>query len=234
MVPFRGNQTLQPPLAFRPSEHHDSRVTNLRELLRTLRDDIEAGLGRRSPVPAGVQLLADSVELTVHLEIDTEGARAVPCAPGQPEGGHALTIRFKVQNPSSPSDAASPVAHSPAESAPVTSLDERRPDIESACGEIFGPPGFDNAARAEVFCELARAEASQALQEALVPLMSGAKPSPDNPHSDLARRLRQLLGFSPAGTTVAASRLSALLSTHPKDDIIRVLSEMWRFGTHWA
>lgn len=196
-----------------------------------MRDDIEAGLARGGSLPAGVRLEADSVE--VSLALDNTGAAPVVGPSGATPSGHTITVRFKVRHPSPTESPETP------RTLPVPTLNEiatgtARSSIEEACIEIFGPPGFDNAARAEVFSELAGVEATATLQEALRLVISDTRPSSDSPLSDVARRLRQLLGFSPAGTTAAATRLLELLNGHPKEEIRRVLSELWQFGTHWA
>ena len=100
--------------------------------------------------------------------------------------------------------------------------------------QVFGPPGFDNAARAEVFCEAAAGLPIEELERVLDHCSSGTRPLPEDPITNAHGRIQRVLQSAPIGPTEAASRLRGCLSTVPFETLLSTLQDHWRFGTHWG
>lgn len=102
------------------------------------------------------------------------------------------------------------------------------------CLAVFGNPGFDNAARAEVFCELAAETSVEHLSAGIEHAGSESKISPLDPLARLTSRLRQIFAFSPVGPKRASIQLRQLIQETSMDELTTLLRERWRFGTHWS
>lgn len=102
------------------------------------------------------------------------------------------------------------------------------------CRQVFGPPGFDNAARAEVFCEAAAGVPLEDLIRVLDHCHSGTRPLTEDPITNAHGRIHRVLQSAPIGGTEAASLLRDCLSTVPFESLLTTLQDHWRFGTHWG
>ena len=94
----------------------------------------------------------------------------------------------------------------------------------------FGPPGFDSAARATVFCELASEvglDAVVGLLEALVEKRTSPDPGIERARPSVMR----LLERGPAGVGSGAQILMRLFREHPKESILEAIGSHWRYGT---
>jgi len=114
---------------------------------------------------------------------------------------------------------------------------ERVIDAEAlleTCRQVFGPPGFDNAARAEVFCEAAAGVPLEDLVRVLDHCRSGTRPLAEDPITNAHGRIHRVLQSAPIGGSEAATRLHDCLSTVPFESLLATLHEHWRFGTHWG
>ena len=105
--------------------------------------------------------------------------------------------------------------------------------MAAECVRVFGAPGFDNAARAEVFCEISRGFEPGELLRAIQLAESDQKVPADDPHARAVTRLRQVLKFSPEGPQTAAQILLSILREGHKAALQSLLARQWRFGTHW-
>ncbi len=221
---------------------HALPMTDLQIVLRQLQQEILAALTESSPTPAGVRLEAESARLTLQLETEPQSNPAEPDPPrlrlaradrSPSGGGHSITVEFRIRGPERVGSlepgkpAALPV---PANGTPVLSDD----DIAATCERIFGTPGFDNSARAEVFSEWASGLEDGVLMHLADSLARGEKPTPQTPEAARLTRLRRLLEFAPGGPVAAAQVLGDLVRTLTPDRVLRVLAERWHFGTHWV
>lgn len=105
--------------------------------------------------------------------------------------------------------------------------------MTAQCVRVFGEPGFDNAARAEVFCEISQGFEPGELLRAIQLADSEAKVPAEDPHAHAVTRLRQILKFSPEGPKKAAQILLSILRDGHKAALQTLLARQWRFGTHW-
>ncbi len=206
--------------------------------IRKLRSEIESALNEGSSLPCGVRLEAERVVL--HLLIPHPGAHAShrPNAStngkgslgGQSGREEHLTIEFRVSSP-----AASPTSPEleAVSQRPTLSQEALRSLVIETGTAVFGPQGFDNSARAEVFCELIAEQNPTEVLSALAIVEQGTQGNPDPQLSRSVARLRQILGFSPLGRESAAGRLRALFEQAEIGNVVTILGQAWRFGTHW-
>jgi hypothetical protein len=206
--------------------------------IRKLRSEIESALNEGGPLPGGVRLEAERVVL--HLLIPPPGAhvsnRPTASTNGKVDlGGQSgreehLTIEFRVLSP-----AASPASPGieAVSTRPTLSTEALRSLVIETGTAVFGPQGFDNSARAEVFCELIAEQNPTEVLAALAIVEQGTQGNPDPQLSRSVARLRQILGFSPLGRESAAGRLRALFEQAEIGDVVSILGQAWRFGTHW-
>lgn len=206
--------------------------------IKKLQREIESALTHARPLPTGVRLDAERVTVTWELPqgqtaMSGDGASlhlpgAQPLTASAPGG--RVTIEFRVHQ----AETVETIQVSSPETAPNrTSANPLRRLILEAGTAVFGPGGFDNSARAEVFCELVSAMPQTAVVAALGVIEGDSNGAGDVALERPVARLRQLLSFSPLGTECAAGRLRAVIQQTSINEVASVLGEEWRFGTHW-
>lgn len=211
--------------------------------IRKLRREVEMALNDRVPVPSGVFLEADRVTVTLSIpphESDLSPGFSFPSMNGTPharrDSGNQLTIEFRVCSQScvNGGETASNTVHLPVPVPPLVPLssEELRKLILETGTAVFGAQGFDNSARAEVFCELVAGMDAENLQAALAAVEMGMADLPSALQRPVAR-LRQVLGFSPLGREKAAGQLLQVFRRCTVREVVTTLGETWRFGTHW-
>ncbi|MBN9692605.1 MAG: hypothetical protein J0M24_20340 [Verrucomicrobia bacterium] len=218
--------------------------------IQTLREEIAAALTDTHPnVPW--ETLSVTLRLgLVHEEGTSPGtARWRLCRPGE-SAAHSVSLdlhpKSTVPAAPHPTSASARPPTDPANPPPATSetsvlfkadLTEPEPDpaelMFRQCVEVFGPPGFDNSARAEVFSEcladLALADTATVLEWC----RTGTRPPAGHPLQLKYGLLHRVLHSAPAGETKAAEILQTILQEHSWNDLVELLRERWRFGTHW-
>ncbi len=206
------------------------RVNPLSDALQQLRAQIASALAAESPLPSGIRLEAESVTLSLGLEWDPDSAGWRLCSHSGATPVHSLTFQFRVGRvtPGTPFHATPPAG----ESESTTARQER---IAARCRDVFGAPGFDNSARAEVFGEWL-ADVNPAEIATVLGWIQAGTPAPDgDPLLGRFVQIRRLLGFAPLGESTAAGIVRELLAEPVSpEELVQVLGEHWRFGTHWA
>ena len=206
--------------------------------IRKLRSEIESALNEGSPLPGGVRLEAERVVLQLSIGRPGASGHSHPAASandpgdwgGQTGPQEHLTIEFRVSSPTA--SPASPVIEA-VSTRPTLPPEALRSLVIETGTAVFGLQGFDNSARAEVFCELIAEQSASEVRAALAIVQDGTPGNPDPPLGRLVARLRQILGFSPLGRELAAGRLRALLEQSEIGTVVPILGQAWRFGTHW-
>ena len=151
-----------------------------------------------------VPSLGDSPH-TVDLEWSPEGAESRPSVPSPGK---------------EPSTAVQPAAWTP----------ETEESVGVILDGVFGPPGFDSAARATVFRESAIELGPESLQGVLTALMEGRRLE----ESGLERArhaIQRLLECGPAGVKKGAGILHDVFSSYPFDPLLTLVEDRWRYGT---
>ncbi len=209
-------------------------MKRLSDRIRLWRLEIEQALNEERPLPTGVTLEAERVTLTLQLPQKEEDF-----SPGNPVGPNSekslsleqVSIEFHVRKSQSPGESHSNQAE------PVSSPrapEELRVYLLEVATSAFGPGGFDNSARAEVFAELVAGMPQADLLAALKAVAQGTKEAhPPNLVYPITR-LRQVLSFSPKGCEAAAQHLFHALEQTALSDFLEVISKDWVFGTHWS
>lgn len=217
--------------------------------LQTLREEIAAAL---SAPPATSPWETHRFTLTlglVHEEGTSPGtARWRLCRLGE-SAAHSVSLELlssssysaagiPLKTPTAlPSAGATSVANS--ETSVLFKSDLAEPESNPAelmfrqCVEVFGPPGFDNSARAEVFSECLADVALADTATVLEWCRTGTRPPAGHPLQLKYGLLHRVLHSAPAGETKAAEILQTLLQQRSWNDLVELLRERWRFGTHW-
>jgi len=148
---------------------------------------------------------------------------------------HSVTLELEFSGGTATEDGSLSPPRPLASAAPnLNSSESRAERLYKQCLAVFGIPGFDNAARAEVFCELASATSTVDLRAAIEHAGSDSKVSPTDPLARQTSRLRQIFTFSPVGPKRASVQLLHLIQEASMEELTALLSERWRFGTHWS
>lgn len=225
-------------------------MNDLQTALRQLRQEVAAAFTENSEVACGTGHCRGEVNVSLGLvwtqvvrDASVEGNSAGNAGeyrwqvaePGQPVA-HTLQITFQIQRPA---EIPLPVSLVTSESVPQTeAAAAAKTSVESegllgSCLQVFGTPGFDNSARAEVYREIATSLDSQGLLEAITHAGDGGAIAESEPLQLEIRRLRRLLGYSPVGTQRAAEILRGHIERGESAALLRLLAERWNYGTHW-
>ena len=218
--------------------------------LQTLREEIAAALtAPLATSPGEIQRVTLTLGL-VHEEGTSPGtARWRLCRLGE-SAAHSISVELLPRSrlpaadiPPTPrgaltsADPTSPTTIS--ETSVLFKSDLAEPEIDPAelmfrqCVEVFGPPGFDNSARAEVFSECLADVALTDTATILEWCRTGTRPPAGHPLQLKYGLLHRVLHSAPAGESKAAEILQTLLQHRSWNELVELLRERWRFGTHW-
>lgn len=207
-------------------------MPSLRDIVAALQQELDAAFTKTTPGATGTSLELEKVTLSLAVDLLEKdgsgiGFSGLEGAKASKSTGHRLTIELR--NPRAVASTALTVASEvgPAPAAKAESL------LEMA-SRVFGPPGFDNAARAEVFCEAIK-ELSEADTRTVLESLMGNVPLDEKGPLDGARiRIRRLLRFSPVGEAAAAATVAEISQRFPKREILQVISSRWKMTTGWS
>lgn len=194
--------------------------------------DAAAGADALQPVRWGVVPPGTQAQHTLTLTLVTKSRAPVNRAALNGHSGTASAATLHV-DPDNPQGSAAAAALNGIPPAPVSGNDLEEEAMAAQCVRVFGEPGFDNAARAEVFCEISQGFEPGELLRAIQLAESDQKVPADDPHARAVTRLRQVLKFSPEGPQEAAQILLSILREGHKAALQTLLARRWRFGTHW-
>jgi hypothetical protein len=135
-----------------------------------------------------------------------------------PEGAE---LRSSVSSPAKePSMVFQPAAWSP----------ETAERVRGVLDGVFGPAGFDSAARATVFRESAMELGLESLLGVLAALIEGRRL--EEPGLERARHaIQRLLERGPGGIKNGAGILRDIFGRHPFDPLLTLVEDRWRYGT---
>lgn len=175
--------------------------------------------------PGGTQLNAQRAQLTVAFALAADGTTNATSG-----GPHSVTVEFTAgeltaQRPASPAlltaDATQPGTAVPCE-------------LTDALAQIFGPPGFDNSARAMVFREVFEGMSDE---QALAVLTAAAAPATaglDDAMRMPAHLVRGIIQSGPAkAPDTGISVLRSVLAIHPLAEVLRVVQREWKSQSDW-
>lgn len=195
-------------------------MTELQEALATLRREVEASAAADA---TGSSWRLGRIHLRLGLEwVQSPEGHGSWCPAGR-ESPHSVELEW-VRGEAITSGTGTAVQPVPQSSAVGATSPLQR--LEAA----FGPPGFDSAARATVFREVALeigAEAVVGLLEALIENRTVADPDIDRSRHGV----RRLLERGPAGVGQGARILLDVFRQFPGDSILQWIGAHWRYGT---
>jgi hypothetical protein len=204
----------------------------LHEVIAAFQREIDAARGKGRPFHARLELqvAVEQANHTAPVNVIVLGRGAAERAPTG--GAHTLVIDFDPARESSSPNAA-PV--SPDDSAPAP---HPHNELHSALAAIFGPPGFDSAARASVFCEIIENLKPSQLEALLAAFTEDSSEVPLHrpPDADVATartRIARLLKLGPAGFPAGLASLLRLLNRPGGEAVVRTLREHWKTQSDW-
>lgn len=223
-------------------------MNDLRTALEQLQRDVAATAAAKAVVDGGSRVTMGSVQASLGLA----WVRATETTSESPASQNQDRYRWQVAEPGTPvnhtlqltlqivPDPAVNLGGSELQPelpvVPSHSTDEggvhEADDLYAACVKLFGTPGFDNAARAEVYGDLAASLDTRQLMEAVEKAGAGNEiPDSDPLHLEI-RRLRRLLGYSPVGVGPASEILRGLIAGGRSESLLKKLAEGWIFGAN--
>lgn len=180
-----------------------------------------------APRGPGLTLRAQRAQLTVAFALAADGTTNATSG-----GPHSVTVEFTAEGLS---------AQRPASPAPLTA-DTPPPgtavpsELTDALAQIFGPPGFDNSARAMVFREVFE---GMSHEQALGVLAAAAAPATATAGLDDSMRMpaHLLRGIIQSGPAKALDQgvgvLRVVLAAHPLAEVLRVVQREWKSQSDW-
>ncbi len=130
-------------------------MPSLKDIVAALQRELDAAFAEAKAGSTGTAMEVEKVTLSLALELLEKNASTgepglglvvLDGAKAAKSSGHRLTIELRA------SRATASIAVTPATAAVIPPPPKAESVFELA-SRVFGPPGFDNAARAEVFCE---------------------------------------------------------------------------------
>ena len=208
-------------------------MPSLWDIVAALQQELDAAFAEGTPGATGMALELEKVTLSLAVDLLEKdattggsgiGFSVLEGAKASKSTGHRLTIELR--NPRAAASTAMVVAEKVAAS-PAAKAES----LFEMASRVFGPPGFDNAARAEVFCEAIK-ELSEANARTVLESLMGSVPLDENGPLDSARiRIRRLLRFSPVGDAGAAAVVAEISRRFPKSEILQVITGRWKMTT---
>lgn len=225
-------------------------MNDLRTALRLLRQEVSAAF-KHAPKPmGGNEKSIESINVSLGLiwERGARDANAGDTAPENSEGyrwtvaqpGQAAihTVQFTLKIPHWEETGMNQPSQVAEITAPAATGNEIKTKVEpeelmNSCIQVFGAPGFDNSARAEVYGDIATSLEPRSLLDAVTRAGDGRPIAETEPLHLEIRRLRRLLGYSPVGVQRGAEILRGHIERGDSAALLRLLSERWHFGSHW-
>ena len=210
-------------------------MPSLKDIVAALQRELDAVFVEAKTGSAGTTMEVEKVTLSLAVDLLEKDATTsgsgigfsfLDGAKAAKSSGHRLTLELRAAR------ATTSIAGTPATDA-VIPLPPKPESVFELASRVFGPPGFDNAARAEVFCEAIK-ELSEADTRMVLESVMGSVPLDEKGPLDGARvRIRRLLRFSPVGEPAAAAALAEISRRFPMHEILQIISSGWKMTTGW-
>lgn len=221
-------------------------MASLKQVVDTLRREIETALAQAQPWPGGVQLEADRIIATLQMNVvdlqGNDGIRIdIPSGPGKNSGDqvvtpvHSLRLEFKCIGgqliavpPKENQAGANP---NMSLSAPMQLAEPAAEHVTRQLSSIFGPPGFDSSARATVFREALEnlADTDVAI---LVSGLTGGSVS-DSRVKRAISLLQRVCHSGPAGAIQGKEVLARVFQSYSIQAVVQLVREIWKTQDEW-
>jgi hypothetical protein len=206
----------------------------LKDVILALRREIDEALAEGSKASASNEVRVIRISLCLDVEMQEQpaanGATRLNFGVRSATGGastsagspHRLTIDFEAGHSSPKADAEA-----------VRPMDQ--PDgIAESCIRIFGPPGFDNAARTEVFREAIEDLTANEVREVVASMANSSAKLTDARLDRVKTQIQRLLTFSPCSSKEAVALLARVFARNEPADVVRILLEQWKSPSAWT
>jgi hypothetical protein len=221
------NGTMQGGMPFEDDE--ESGPTQLQAALLALRRELE-GAARSGPPSEGQPWKLDRIRVRMAVSCVACPGGKWEWVPSLGDSPHTVDLEW------SPEGAElRPLVPSPGEE-PSTVVQPAAWSLETAerlgvvLDGVFGPPGFDSAARATVFRESAMELGPESFPGVLTALIEARRL--EEPGLERARHaIQRLLERGPAGVRNGAGILRDVFGRHPFDPLLTLVEDRWRYGT---
>lgn len=217
----------------------------LEETICALRDEVEAALNNKRTVPNCVQLQPDRAVVTLHFRIEDgdqskeEGKMLfiVESAGGQKaaEQLHSVSIEFKYGATSENARTVSPVKDFVSNGSTLQAVPSVKASSEltKELTQVFGAPGFDSSARADVFREALELLTEAQFKEVGEILLD----APSNVREQTTKRavslIERVCRSGPAGPNNGKAMLGAIFRQTSLKDLIRHVATVWKTQQDW-
>jgi hypothetical protein len=221
-------------------------MQSLKHVIVALRRELEEALASKQPTPQSGTLVADRAVVTLQFQVngmETSKANAVTFSVPQNKSNEAsavnsVSIEFKFSSslsgsgllPPAGAESSGEVAISPVSSDENGALDK----ITEQLSEVFGRPGFDSSARADVF-----REALEPLTDAqLKLLLKGLQEKGAAVEDEVVKRALSLLHrvchSGPSGAVKGKNILAVTFQNYPMKVIVAQVKSVWKSQQDWV
>jgi hypothetical protein len=215
------------PMAGRDDE--ESGPSELQVALLALRRELE-GVSHNDPSPREPRWKMDRIRVRMAVACVACPGGGWRWVPSQGDSPHTVDLEWRSEDTGSKP----PMAASGTESSMAVGSASWMPELAEQLGVVldgvFGPPGFDSAARATVFRESALEVGPESLHGILTALVEGRRLEESG--AERARHaIQRLLERGPAGVKDGATVLRDVFGKYPFAGLLGLIEARWRYGT---
>lgn len=150
--------------------------------------------------------------------------------PSLGDSPHTVDLEWSPESAELRPSVPSPFKEPPSTMPPASWTTEIAEGVGVVLDGVFGPPGFDSAARATVFRESAIELGPDSLQVVLTALMEGRRLE-ESGWERARHAIQRLLERGPAGVKTGAGILRDVFGRNPFDPLLTLMEDRWRYGT---
>jgi hypothetical protein len=203
--------------------------SELQAALLALRRELE-GISHNDPSARGPRWKMDRIRVQMAVACVACPGGGWQWVPSQGDSPHIVDLEWSLED----TEPEPPMAASGNESSMAVGSASWTPEFAEQLGVVldgvFGPPGFDSAARATVFRESALEVGPESLHGILTALVEG-RPLAESVVERARHAIQRLLERGPAGVKPGAGVLQDVFAKHPFIGLLNLIEARWRYGT---
>jgi|GEM_PF-6781373 len=224
------NRAMQGGIPSEDDEHdEESGPTQLQAALLALRRELE-GTSRVGPSSDGRPWKLDRIRVRMAVSCVACPGGEWEWVPSLGDSPHTVDLEWSPESAELRPAVPPSVEESSISIPPASWTPETKERVGVFLDGVFGPPGFDSAARATVFRESAMALGPDSLQVVLAALVEGR--CLEESCLDRARHaIQRLLERGPAGVKSGAGILRDVFGQHSFDLLLTLMDDRWHYGT---
>ena len=201
----------------------------LQAALLALRQELE-GISRIEPSTGGPRWKMDRIRVRIAVACVACPGGGWQWLPSRGDSPHTVDVEWGPEAPGSPPAPAAPASEARASVGSVAWTAEVAEQLGIVLDGVFGPPGFDSAARATVFRESALEVGPESLRGVLTALVEACRLE-DPVHERARHAMQRLLERGPAGVKPGAVVLRDVFEKYPFTSVLALVDDRWRYGT---